>query len=128
MNITLRLSEAHQGIESIVVSDKDGVEIASAPADALSSGEARQSSQILSTIFTLTHEQCDKLPEFKKTNFLMSEFGTSGVLVQANYAPIVITVKADRRKVSDGQLLESVDQVKALFSGIRPQLAAVTTA
>ena len=58
----------------------------------------------------------------------MSEFGTSGVLVQANYAPIVITVKADRRKVSDGQLLESVDQVKALFSGIRPQLAAVTTA
>ncbi len=105
---------ATRGIESIVVSDSDGVEIVSAPSNVLNEdNEARHNSQIVSTIFTLTHEQCEKLAEFKRTNYLMSEYGNSKVLFQANYPPIVITIKADRNSTAcDGELLGLVDNVK----------------
>lgn len=43
----------------------------SVPVDSLASPEARHNSQILSTIFTLMHQQCEKLPEFSKTDYIM---------------------------------------------------------
>ena len=113
------------GINQIVVTDRDGVEITSSPSQVLSEKEARHNTQIISTIFSLTHEQCEKLDEFGKTNYLMSEFGESSVLVQANYPPLVITLQADRKSVSDARLISVLDQVKTLFSSIRTQLASV---
>jgi hypothetical protein len=128
MNIVTRLEElllSSRGVDSIVVSDKDGVEIVSVPSGALSDEEARHNSQIVSTIFTLTHEQCEKLPEFKRTNFILSEYGKGKLLLQANYNPIVITIRADREQISDGALLSMVDHVKDTLSCIVDQVAAV---
>ena len=128
MLISERLNQiltANAGIQSIVVSDRDGVEILSAPSNVLNEGDARYNSQIISTIFSLTHEQCEKLDEFKKTNYLLSEYGKSVVMIQANYPPLVITVKADRGKVSDGQLLTVVENVQDAFSSVRSQLGSV---
>jgi hypothetical protein len=128
MQISERLNDiliANKGTRSIVVSDRDGVEILSTPSDALSEGDSRYNSQIVSTIFSLTHEQCEKLDEFKKANFLLSEYGKSVAMIQANSPPLVITVKADRDMVSDGQLMTIVENVQTVFSSVKPQLAAV---
>ena len=116
------------GLESLVITDRDGVEVASSPSESLSEKDARHNAQIVSTIFSLTHEQCEKLEEFGRTNYIMSEFGESTVLVQANYPPLVIAIKADRNLSSDARILSILDQVKALFSSIRTQLGSVATA
>jgi hypothetical protein len=112
------IRESVKGIDSIVVTDRDGVEVVCSPFDALLDREKRQNTQIISTIFTLTHEQCSKLEEFGQAKYVLSEFGESKVMLQANNPPLVITIDADRRSVSDAQLLDVArlarDEVKNL--------------
>jgi hypothetical protein len=113
------IREASMCVDSIIVTDRDGVEVISLPSQTLSSTDKRQNTQILSTIFTLTHEQCAKLSEFKSARYIISEFGDSRVLLQSHNAPVVITIEADRRKASDAKLIEVLRQVSKELSVIR---------
>ena len=113
------IREAAMCIDTIIVTDKDGVEVVSCPSQVLSSGDKRQNTQILSTIFTLTHEQCAKLPEFKSARYLISEFGEAKVMLQSHNPPVVITIEADRRKASDAKLIEVLRQVSKELSVIK---------
>jgi hypothetical protein len=79
------LHHRSSSIQSIVVTDKEGVEIVSGmftlfdmcidyylvPETTLTALDARQNSQILSTIFTLTHEQTEKLNDFGTTEYII---------------------------------------------------------
>jgi hypothetical protein len=113
------IRNAFGSIDSIIVTDRDGVEIVSSPADTLSESEKRQNIQIISTIFTLTHEQCSKLDEFGPAKYVISEFGESKVMLQANTPPTVITIQADRRSVSDAQLVEAARSVSTEVSRLK---------
>ena len=69
------------GVLSISVNDRDGVEILRgkytfnydqihmlAPSNESYDTDSRQQSQLLSTIFNITHEQCEKLDGFGTTD------------------------------------------------------------
>ena len=51
------IRQSSQGDISITVTDRDGVEIVSCPKELLEDRGKRQNAQIVSTIFSLTHEQ-----------------------------------------------------------------------
>ena len=113
------IRDASMCVESIFVTDKDGVEVISCPVQNQSSNDKRQNTQILSTIFTLTHEQCAKLNEFKSARYIISEFGDSKVMLQSHNAPLVITIEANRQKASDAKLIEVLKQVSKELSAIK---------
>ena len=110
------------GTESIVVSDKDGVEILSTPSNTLSKSETRRNSQILSTIFGLLDDQAQKLDEFGRSEYFISEFGDRKLLIQAKLHGLVITVQADRSKVSDLNVAELVGETKLVLSDLCEKL------
>ena len=47
-------------------------------------------------------------------------------MLQCNYHPLIITVKANRMQVSDGQLLHVLTETKALLRGLTSKISSVT--
>lgn len=117
--------ERFPGAYSIVLSDKDGVEIVSSPPSVLSDFEARRNSQIVSTIFYLLDEQSQKLSDFGRTEYLISEYGDQSLLIQAKFSQVIMTCKADRMKMSDMDVIDLVHQTKSLLSDILEKLALI---
>ena len=113
------------GVNSILVSDREGVEMISSPSDYLSDNTTRQNAQIASTIFSLTHEQCDKLESFGSTRYLISEFGEHDMILQGNFPPMVITIRADKRKTGEANLVCCLGRVEGLVSSLREGVEAV---
>ncbi|KAF4684184.1 hypothetical protein FOZ63_010255, partial [Perkinsus olseni] len=107
------------GIDSITIADREGVEILSAPSTKPSNDE-QSDEQILTTIFSLTSDQvgqyeecaypllplasprsmwsssssfqCMKLPEFGACSFVLAGYGDGKQLLQATDNPLVITI------------------------------------
>jgi hypothetical protein len=112
-------------LKSIIVTDRDGVELVSSPLDGISDDSSRQNVQIVGTIFSLTHEQCEKLDSFGQTKYIISEFGNGSVLLQANFPPMIISITADHDSVSDGILIRALEGVKDALRPFRSPLATV---
>ncbi|KAF4682432.1 hypothetical protein FOZ60_010569 [Perkinsus olseni] len=104
------------GIDSITIADREGVEILSAPSTKPSNDE-QSDEQILTTIFSLTSDQCMKLPEFGACSFVLAGYGDGKQLLQATDNPLVITIMADAQKIDRRNLLSVLDDVKVLSKG-----------
>jgi predicted regulator of Ras-like GTPase activity (Roadblock/LC7/MglB family) len=115
----------YPGAQTIAISDKDGVEILSSPSTCLSESDSRRNSQIISTIFSLLEEQAQKIDDFGRIEYLISEFGTESLLIQASFQPIVVSVKADRLRMSDANVIDMLADTKALLSDIREKVDIV---
>lgn len=48
-------------------------------------------------------------------------------MIQAEYPPIIISMKADAARVSEGQLLAALGQTRVIFDSLTDQLAAVVS-
>ncbi|KAF4680275.1 hypothetical protein FOZ60_013769 [Perkinsus olseni] len=106
------------GIESITIADREGVEILSAPSTKPSNDE-QSDEQILTTIFSLTSDQCMKLPEFGACSFVLAGYGDGKQLLQATDNPLVITIMADAQKIDRRNLLSVLDDVKVSLKELR---------
>jgi hypothetical protein len=114
-----------KGVNSILVSDREGVEIISSPSDYLSENTTRQNAQIVSTIFSLTHEQCEKLDSFGSTKYLISEFGEHDMILQGNFPPMVITIRADKQKTGEAGLVSCLGRIQGLVASLREGVETV---
>ncbi|KAF4656186.1 hypothetical protein FOZ61_007142 [Perkinsus olseni] len=106
------------GIDSITIADREGVEILSAPSTKPSNDE-QSDEQILTTIFSLTSDQCMKLPEFGACSFVLAGYADGKQLLQATDNPLVITIMADAQKIDRRNLLSVLDDVKVSLKELR---------
>ncbi|EER20070.1 Mitogen-activated protein kinase kinase 1-interacting protein, putative, partial [Perkinsus marinus ATCC 50983] len=102
--------ESVDGIESITIADREGVEILSATSSHYD--EQSNDDQILTTIFSLTSDQCSKLPEFGACSFVIARYDDGKQLLQATMnTPLVITMMANAEKIDRSGLLSVLDDV-----------------
>jgi hypothetical protein len=73
-------------------------------------------------IFSLTHEQCQKLEEFGETNYLLTEYLDGSSFLQANLAPLLLSMKA--KGVSRHSLIDAADKCKSVLKDLRKQIAS----
>ena len=106
------------GLQSLSITDKDGVEVFSTSRLKTNSEEL----QILSVIFSLTHEQCQKLEEFGPTDYLLTEYEDGSSFLQANMTPLLVSIKA--KGVARNVLLDAVDKCRSVLKDLRKQIAS----
>ena len=106
------------GVQSLSITDRDGVEIYSTSRVKPNADEL----QILSVIFSLTHEQCQKLQEFGETNYLLTEYLDGSSFLQANISPLLLSIKA--KGVSRNVMTDVADKCKAVLKDLRKQVAS----
>merc|ERR1719316_1112207 len=97
-------------MQSIIVTDRDGIVVLRAPE---SSAEDQNGEQILTTIFSLTTEQTSKIQELGQANFILSTYDTC-MCLQANHLPLVIRMIA-AKTANAGALVELLPHVKAML-------------
>lgn len=119
------IRKSSTSLKSIIVTDRDGVELVSSPPDSIADDSRKQNLQIVGTIFSLTHEQCEKLDCFGETKYIISEFGDGSSILQANFPPLIVSIAADRNSASDGILIRALDDMKDVLRPICRQVAAV---
>ena len=110
-----------EGLESINISDREGVEIATfsrTPID-------KKHAQLISVLFSLTTEQCQKLAEFGDTDFLLTSFPDGQFLFQLNLHPLVVTFRG--LNVATNVLIDAGDKIRQALAELRDQVAKMTT-
>ena len=113
------------GLQSLSLTDREGVVVYDDHGVTIDSMEvANDELQILSVIFSLTHEQCQKLEEFGETNYLITEYMDGSSLLQANVAPLLLSMKA--KGVNRQILIDAADQCKVHLKDLRRRVAAST--
>ena len=106
------------GIQSLTITDRDGVEVFT------TSSAQSEELQILSVIFSLTHEQCQKLDEFGETNFLLTEYQDGSSFMQVNLTPLILSIKA--KGVARNVIMDAADKVKLALRDLRKRVASST--
>lgn len=106
------------GLQSLSITDRDGVEIFSSSRVTPNPEEL----QILSVIFSLTHEQCQKLEEFGSTDYLLTDYEDGSSFLQANMTPLLISIKA--KGVARNVLLDAVEKCRSVLKDLRKQIAS----
>ncbi|KAF4658961.1 hypothetical protein FOL47_007768 [Perkinsus chesapeaki] len=110
------------GIESVTISDREGVEIISSSSTQSNNkitDEVESDEQILTTIFSLTSDQCTKLPEFGPCSFVIAGYGDGKQLLQATDSPLVITIMADTHEIDRRNLIGVLEDVKIALKEMR---------
>lgn len=46
-------------------------------------------------------------------------------MLQAEFASVIISMRAERNLVSDGQMLAALSETRGIFEGLKDQIAAV---
>ena len=106
------------GFQSLCITDRDGVEVFSTSRVKPNQEEL----QILSVIFSLTHEQCQKLDEFGSTDYLLTEYEDGSSFLQANMSPLLLSIKA--KGVTRNVILDAVEKCKIVLGDLRKQIAS----
>jgi len=112
------IKTAIPGLQSISITDRDGVEVFSTSRAELNADAL----QTLSVIFALTHEQCQKLEEFGETSYLLTEYLDGSSFLQANLAPLLLSMKA--RGVARNILVDAADKCRGVLKDLRKQIAS----
>jgi len=112
------VKSAVPGLQSLSITDRDGVEVYSSSRVACNQDEL----QILSVIFSLTHEQCQKLEEFGETKYLLTEYNDGSSFLQANFSPLLLSIKA--RGVARNVLIDAADKCGSVLKELRKQIAS----
>ena len=106
------------GLQSLSITDREGVEVFTISRVKPNPDEL----QILSVIFSLTHEQCQKLGEFEETNFLLTEYQDGSSLLQSNLSPLLLSLKC--KGVSRNVVLDAAEKCRAALKDLRRQVAS----
>jgi hypothetical protein len=110
-----------QGLGSINISDREGVEIATfsrTPID-------KKHAQLISVLFSLTTEQCQKLEEFGDTDFLLTSFPDGQFLFQLNLHPLVVTFRGSN--VHTNVLIDAGNKFREALRELRKEVAKMAT-
>mmetsp|Transcript_45150 Transcript_45150/g.97993 ORF Transcript_45150/g.97993 Transcript_45150/m.97993 type:complete len:132 (+) Transcript_45150:40-435(+) len=95
------------GLQTIIVTDRDGVVILRAPEQAI---DDHRNEQIMTTIFSLTTDQTSKIKALGQANHILTFYDTC-ICLQANHLPLVITLKASLT-ANPGELLDLLPDLK----------------
>eukprot|EP00811_Abedinium_folium_P009029 NODE_18344_length_897_cov_4.180519.p2 GENE.NODE_18344_length_897_cov_4.180519~~NODE_18344_length_897_cov_4.180519.p2 ORF type:complete len:135 (-),score=40.59 NODE_18344_length_897_cov_4.180519:298-702(-) len=106
-----QLCRTVEGLQSIIVTDRDGVIILQAPAPTWERDPNAE--QILTTIFSFTTEQTSKISELGEANFIMTTFD-SCICLQVNAPPLVIHMAA-LPDANAGMLIDLLPIVKNIL-------------
>ena len=112
------VKDAVPGLQCLSITDRDGVEVYSTSRVKSNSDEL----QILSVIFSLTHEQCQKLEEFGETNYLLTEYQDGSSFLQANLSPLLLSLKA--KGVHRNILIDAADKCRTALKELRKKVAS----
>ena len=118
MNLTEYLQsivEKIPGIESIAVTDREGVEV-------FSTAGVSEETQVISVIFALTHEQVQKLEEFGETDYLYTEHQDGHSTLQLNAYPLHILINA--KAVPRNVLVDAGLQCRSTLEPVRKLVLA----
>ncbi len=102
------------GIKSIAVTDREGVEI-------FCTSDVPEATQVLSVIFTLTHEQVQKLEEFGETNYLFTEHEDGSAMLQVNASPLHVLINS--KGVSREVLVDAGLKCKQALEPLRKEIS-----
>lgn len=106
-----------RGLESINISDREGVEIATFSRQQTDKKHA----QLISVLFALTTEQCQKLEEFGETDFLLTSFPDHHFLFQLNLHPLVVTFRG--KAVETAVLIDAGNKFRQALAELRKEIA-----
>jgi hypothetical protein len=107
------IKKSGDGIKSVVLTDREGVEIWAFNGDS--------NYQIISTIFSLISEQSSKLSEFQNSNYLINYFNNSKMLIQYNLNPVILNISADSSKIGEFEIIELAKQIGNILSNVKHQ-------
>ena len=107
------------GLQSLSITDKEGVTVFSSCRPGFDIN--KEELQILSVIFTLTHEQCQKLEEFGETDYLLTEYEDGSSLMQVNFSPLLISLRAE--DTTRNVLIDCANKLRIVLGELRKQIA-----
>jgi hypothetical protein len=105
------------GLESINISDREGVEVATFSRQPIDKKHA----QLISVLFALTTEQCQKLEEFGETDYLLTSFTNGHFLFQLNLHPLAVTFRG--KDVEATVLIDAGNKYRQALGELRTEIA-----
>lgn len=110
------LPDRVEGIKSILITDRDGVVVLRGRPGEMVDSDC-QGEQILTTIFSMTTDQCGKLGTMGVTD-KVTLMHDDCVVVQANHGSLVITTKASEDSDVD-QLHRLIEELKKVLDPVK---------
>eukprot|EP00397_Hematodinium_sp_SG-2012_P069262 GEMP01117682.1.p1 GENE.GEMP01117682.1~~GEMP01117682.1.p1 ORF type:complete len:132 (+),score=22.00 GEMP01117682.1:1-396(+) len=113
--------EKTDGLKTIVVTDRDGVEILRAPHSII---ENSHNEQIMTTIFSLTTEQTSKIRCLGVPTYILTCYNDCSY-IQVNHLPLVITLTLDK-DTNIGSIIDLLPQIKGALDVTKETIAKET--
>ncbi|KAK9171313.1 Mitogen-activated protein kinase kinase 1 interacting family protein [Cryptosporidium meleagridis] len=107
--------ERKKGLESICVTDRDGVVVLKA-SNSSSGSKSLLANPSIPVVFASLISSCEKLEEFGKASFAIIRTNKDSTF-QINFYPLIINIVTNSQY--EGEVLELIPQLKQLLFGVR---------
>jgi len=114
--------EKTPGLKTIVVTDRDGVEVLRAPHSII---ENSHNEQIMTTIFSLTTDQTQKIQVLGVPSYILTCYDDCSCL-QVNHLPLVITLTLEEKDTNIGRMIDLLPDIKGALDVTKDIIARET--